>query len=341
MARTATNGIDYTDKDYESFRAKMLETLQKKMPEYTDLRESDAGVVIIELLAMGLDVLSMYQDIYANEAYITTAEQRENVMNWCSMLGYTPRFASSAKFEQIFELIGVQNTDVIIPKGTVVKTSGTSGEEEVYFETTKDLLIPKGKLGNEKSSDGNDYMYSVVVSQGLTISNELLGSSNGSANQTYTLKTPKVIIDDTLEIFVNSGYGFEKWERVNNFIEAQSYDKQYIVNVDNSGYATILFGDDVFGRIPPFGKNNIYATYRVGGGSQGNVGANKIVNLDTKIALIKTTTNPDEAFERGLDEETLDEIRNNAPVANRTRWGAITLQSFLLLHRQIQILFLW
>ena len=67
MARTATNGIDYTDKDYESFRAKMLETLQKKMPEYTDLRESDAGVVIIELLAMGLDVLSMYQDIYANE----------------------------------------------------------------------------------------------------------------------------------------------------------------------------------------------------------------------------------------------------------------------------------
>lgn len=211
MARTATNGIDYTDKDYESFRAKMLETLQKKMPEYTDLRESDAGVVIIELLAMGLDVLSMYQDIYANEAYITTAEQRENVMNWCSMLGYTPRFATSAKFEQIFELIGVQNTDVTIPKGTVIKTSGTSGEEEVYFETTKDLLIPRGKLGNEKSSDGNSYMYSVVVSQGLTISNELLGSSDESANQTYTLKTPKVIIDDTLEIFVNSGYGFEKW----------------------------------------------------------------------------------------------------------------------------------
>ena len=328
MARTATNGIDYTDKDYESFRAKMLETLQKKMPEYTDLRESDAGVVIIELLAMGLDVLSMYQDIYANEAYITTAEQRENVMKWCSMLGYTPRFATSAKFEQIFELIGVQSTDVTIPKGTVVKTSGTSGEEEVYFETTKDLLIPKGMLGNEKSSDGNSYMYSVVVSQGLTISNELLGSSDESANQTYTLKTPKVIIDDTLGVFVNSGYGFEKWERVDNFIEAQSYNKQYTVNVDNSGYTTILFGDGVFGKIPPLGKNNIYATYRVGGGSQGNVGANKIVNLDTKIALVKSTTNPDEAFERGLDEETLDEIRNNAPIANRTRWGAITLQDF-------------
>ena len=67
MSRTATNGIDYTSKDYESYRADMLKSLQEKMPEYTDLRESDAGVVIIELLAQGLDVLSLYQDILANE----------------------------------------------------------------------------------------------------------------------------------------------------------------------------------------------------------------------------------------------------------------------------------
>lgn len=328
MARTATNGIDYTDKDYESFRARMLENLQKKMPEYTDLRESDAGVVIIELLAMGLDVLSMYQDIYANEAYIKTAEQRENVMKWCSMLGYTPRFANSAKFEQVFELIGIQNSDITIPKGTVVKTSSASGEEVIYFETVKDLLIPKGMLGNEKSSDGSSYMYTVTVSQGLTVSDELLGSSDESSNQSYILKTPKVIIDDTLEVYVNSGYGFEKWDRVDNFIEAQSYSKQYTVTVDNSGYTTIIFGDGVFGKIPPLGKNNIYATYRVGGGSQGNVGANKINTLDTQIALVKSTFNPDEAYERGLDDETLDEIRNNAPIANRTRWGAITLQDF-------------
>ena len=170
MARTATNGIDYTDKDYESFRAKMLETLQKKMPEYTDLRESDAGVVIIELLAMGLDVLSMYQDIYANEAYITTAEQRENVMNWCSILGYTPRFATSAKFEQIFELIGVQNTDVTIPKGTVIKTSGTSGEEEDetstnFYNSIKEItkstyiykINPKIRINVTKKEDGSEY----------------------------------------------------------------------------------------------------------------------------------------------------------------------------------------
>ena len=327
MARVITKGIDYTNKDYESFRSAMLDELQKKIPEYTDLRESDAGVVLIELLAMGLDVLSFYQDIYANETYITTAEQKENIMKWCSMLGYTPRFASSSRFEQIFELIGVQNTDTIIPKGTIVKTSNSSGEEEVYFETIKDLLIPKGKTGVEKDSEGN-YLYSVEVLQGLTIKNELLGSSDGSASQSYKLQTPKVIIDATLEIYVDSGYGFEKWERVDNFIEAQGYAKQYIISVDNESYCTIIFGDDVFGKIPPVGKNNIYATYRIGGGSSGNVGANKINTMDTSLALVKSTFNPFEAIERGLDDETLDEIRNNAPIANRTRWGAITLQDF-------------
>lgn len=327
MFREANPSIDYTNKDYESFRNSMLEKLKEKMPEYTDLRESDAGVVIIELLAMGLDILSFYQDVYANEVFLTTAEQRESITKWCSILGYTPRFATTAKFMQVFELVGPQNTSTKIPKGTLLQTSTSSGEEAVYFETMEDLLIPRGAVGTEKDSSDN-YKYMVKVAQGVPVNNELLGSSNNSPSQKFLLKQSPVVVDDTLQVLVNQGWGYEPWTRVDNFVESNPYDKHYIVSVDNNGRTTIVFGDGVFGAIPKDLKEGIYANYRIGGGDIGNVGVNKINTLATNIALVKSTFNPALAYESGKDEETLEEIRVNAPIANRTRFGALTLQDF-------------
>ena len=327
MARTATKGIDYTSKDYESYRADMLKSLQEKMPEYTDLRESDAGVVIIELLAQGLDVLSLYQDILANEVYITTAEQRENIMKWCKMLGYTPKYATVAKFKQVFELVGAQNTDTLIPKGTVVKTSKSSGEDEILFETMEDLVIPKGSIGTEKNTEGN-YLYTVNVYEGTSITNELLGSSSGTASQSFMLKFPKAVLDETFSIFVDSGLGFEKWELVDSFVESSSTSKHFSVSENNDENITVTFGDGIFGSIPPYGKNNIYASYRIGGGSQGNVGAGKISILDTSLALVKSTFNPSEAYSSGSDKEDLESLRINAPLTYKTFYGALTLEDF-------------
>ena len=327
MARTANSSIDYTSKDYEAFRNMMITNLQVIMPEYTDTRQSDAGIVIIELLAMGLDILSFYQDVYANEAYLTTAEQRENVLKWCSMLGYTPKYATPARFKQVFYLSAKQTENVVIPAGTIVKTNSASGEAEVKFETERSLTIPAGYLGNEKDSS-EDYMYTVDIVQGTSVNDELVGSSTGAASQSFTLAFPDVIIDDSFIIKVNQGWGFETWQRVENFIESNANSKHYVVSLNDNAEATITFGDGVFGAIPKAGSNNIYASYRVGGGDIGNVGANRITQLDTKIALVEGTFNPDLAYEQGQEAETLDEIRVNAPIANRTRFGAITLEDF-------------
>ena len=67
MGRIATDGIDYTNRDYEAYKEMLIQNLQEKMPEYTDTRETDAGIVILECLANGLDILSMYNDAVANE----------------------------------------------------------------------------------------------------------------------------------------------------------------------------------------------------------------------------------------------------------------------------------
>ena len=193
MSRVPTKGIDYTSKDYESFRNDMIKQLGIKMPEYTDISQSDAGIVILELLAQGLDVISYYQDVLANEVFLSTAEQRSNVLKWCKILGYIPKESTPSEFTQVFVLSSVQDTDTIIPAGTKVKTQSSSTESEIYFETASDLVIPAGKLGNEMQ-DGK-YLYTVKVVQGVSVSGEFLGSSTGSKDQSFKLNYTPVILE--------------------------------------------------------------------------------------------------------------------------------------------------
>lgn len=326
MSRIPTNGIDYTSKDYESFRNDMIKQLGIKMPEYTDIRQSDAGIVILELLAQGLDIISYYQDVIANEAFLVTEEQRSNALKWCHILGYVPKSSTPSEFKQVFVLISAQNADTVIPAGTVVKTLGSVTEPSVYFETKEDLIIPAGALGDEKDAEGN-YLYTTTVIQGITISGELIGSSTGAPDQAFTLGYTPVILD-SISVLVDEGSGFNEWNRVDNFVDSGSASKDYLATINENDEAVITFGDGIFGKIPLEHNNGIFCNYRIGGGVAGNVGANKINILDSNIALVAKTFNPDTALVEGQDKETLAEIKRNAPNAHRTKWGALTTKDF-------------
>ena len=327
MSRVPTKGIDYTSKDYESFRNDMLKQLQIKMPEYTDLRQSDAGVVILELLAQGLDILSYYQDAIANESLLLTAEQRSNALKWCHVLGYIPRASSPAKFRQVFVLSSVQDTDIRIPAYTVVKTVGSAVEPSIYFETTEDLIIPAGKLGDEKDPDTNEYLYTVPIVQGVTVLGEILGNSNGSKGQTFKTSYTPVILD-SVSVAVGSSITLAKpWNKVDTLVDSTQYSEDYTVVINDNEEAVITFGDGIFGSIPDL-DSTIVCHYRIGGGVQGNVGARKICQLDTNLALIAETYNPYTADVEGLEKESLEDIKKNAPNVSRTKWGALTAEDF-------------
>ena len=117
-------GVNMSTRDYEGFRTDMIEMLKKKIPEYSDFSSSDMGIVMIELMAHGLDVLSYYNDKVANELFLETATERESVARLTRMLGYTLQESNPAKYMQVFEIIP-QETEFIIPKGFVVKTETT------------------------------------------------------------------------------------------------------------------------------------------------------------------------------------------------------------------------
>lgn len=325
--RTPRSDLDYTTRDYDGFRNMMLQKLKDKIPEYSDFSENDLGVVLIELLALGQDIQSYYIDKVANESRLNTAMERQNIIELCATLDYTLKYATPSHFKQVFKIEPNEELDTVIPQGFALNTFDNGFDEILTFETTEELVIPKGATGEEVTRDTGEYLYAVEVVQGRTIPEELLGTSTGLPNQEFKLwESP--VISSSIEILVNEGNGFEPWTRVNSFIRSKNTDKHYMVRMDGSSSATIIFGNGILGAIPQPYDGGILARYRVGGGTVGNVAPNTITEMVQPLANIQETYNPKVAFIEGTDIESSNDAKCNAIRGLRTLERAVTLQDF-------------
>lgn len=323
------NNVDYSNKDYDSFRRDMIVRLQQKIPEYTDTSESDFGIVLIELLAHGLDLLSYYNDRVAREMFLDSARERDSVVSIASnILGYEVKENTPSQFYQVFKITPTDKV-TIIPKGTQVKTMGDSegSEESVIFETIEDLHIPAGHKGTERDSEG-DYLHKVLVEQGESHNNIVLGTSTGEGNQEFYVPSTGVI-KNSVEVYVIGENGMpEKWERVSNFIASKTDDKHFVVRMLDDDIAVVKFGNGKSGKIPYDVENGITVNFKVGGGSKGNVSPFTITEfVDSDLAYVETF-NPYPPYTSGVDKETIEELVINAPASLKTKWGAITTEDY-------------
>ena len=325
MSRKPTANIDYTSRDYEAFRELLIQKLQEKMPEYTDTSETDAGIVILEALANGLDILSLYSDIIANDVILPTTQDRKLAVIIAKCLGYIPYNQTASEYPQVFVLGEKRLEDTIIPKGTVVKTKDSSDLATLYFETVEDFVIPRGALGNEQDENGN-YLYTVQVKQGSSVYQDVIGSSTGAPLQSFALHYTNALID-SIELYINEGSGQELWKRVDTFIDYDETSRVYTASVDEFDVCTIEFGNGLRGKIPSVYPNGIVANYRIGGGEVGNVSANIITELDSTVAYVESTFNL-EATMLGHEKESLESIKENAPASYRTRDRIVALDDY-------------
>lgn len=182
----------------------------------------------------------------------------------------------------------------------------------------------------------------IRATQAITFNDEVLGSSDGTPNQSFTLvNTPVVVLDNpvvvrnsdgskvtvnSLQLEVDEGSGFLGWQQVDDFFSATKNDRVYMLNT-NTGVVT--FGDGEHGRVPAAaGPGNIVArVYRSGGGSQGNVGANTLTQIQTYVESVNTVTNYGPAT-GGTDEETVADAKLRASRALKSNDRAVTGEDF-------------
>ena len=238
---------------------------------------------------------------------------------------------------------GEAGKSFFIPQGTQVSGTVVVDElvEEVIFTTVEDTTVPpSGNVDTWAEHGENVALRAENISE--DISGELLGTSSGLPNQIFSLSENEVV-EDTLEIYVQSGDVYELWTKVNQLIDFGPFDAVYSTQIDENNFVYIVFGDGVSGFIPN-ATSGIKAVYRVGGGVIGNISSDVINTIDKipgftqeQVAVISSyisVRNPADDFNStgvgvgGSEPEDNRSIRLNASRALRSSNRAVSLQDY-------------
>ena len=113
-----------------------------------------------------------------------------------------------------------------------------------------------------------------------------------------------------------------KWLPQADLLGSAGDATSFVVEIESDATAYIRFGDDEYGQLPEPGTA-FDATYRIGNGSEGNIGADTLAHIVSNDPAIIGVRNPLPAA-GGTDPETMTEIRRDAPQAFRTQKRAVT-----------------
>jgi hypothetical protein len=113
------------------------------------------------------------------------------------------------------------------------------------------------------------------------------------------------------------------WTPRRDLLNSGPFDRDFQVEMEEDRRAYLRFGLEGRGKTPNPGDRFV-AIYRIGNGSQGNVGAEAIAHIvDEQPELIEGVRNPMPA-RGGCDPETIQSARLHAPYVYRTRKGCVT-----------------
>ena len=242
--------------------------------------------------------------------------------------------------EALFEFVDSRDPDLIPPDelSTIEATVATILEDAQRIARREDPLYywlsVRLQSGAYVDPPRIDRILTNTVSStaALTVSNEVIGTSNGRPNLTVALEHAPVLADPAATIEVPEGGESVTWTEVGDFYASGPDSRHYLLNRTTG---RVTFGDGRRGRIPPALTDPIVARiYRHGGGAVGNVAPGTISTLVGAVAGVKEVTNF-LAAGGGSDEELLEDTKLRVPKeVLKARNRAVTLEDFEVLAAQ-------
>src|SRR5512146_41127 len=111
------------------------------------------------------------------------------------------------------------------------------------------------------------------------------------------------------------------WTPLRDLLNSEPSDTEFVVEVERDGTASLRFGDNTHGLRPDPGTS-FTASYRVGNGAAGNVGAGSLVHIISGDSGIDAVRNPLAAL-GGVEPEGIENVRQRAPYAYRRQERAV------------------
>jgi predicted phage baseplate assembly protein len=136
--------IQYRIGRYSDFRAQMLSLLDRSplLKGWTHRQPDDPGIALLEGAAILGDILTFYQELYANEAWLRTATWPQSIAGLVRLLGYRPAPGLGGIGFVAFEISG--NSPATVPAGFPFSSQIVGMPAPADFETSQSIVALPG-----------------------------------------------------------------------------------------------------------------------------------------------------------------------------------------------------
>lgn len=313
------NKIPLATPDFDNIK-ESLKTYLRTQDKFADYDfEGSVMSTLLDVLALNTHYNAFYLNQVGNEAFLSTAINRDSITARAKAIGYVPKSATCARANVYVELTAptINDAFIIIPSGTVFHAS--SNNDAFLFRTLQPYRAHNNGSGTFIAS-------SVTIVEGKRFTHKFVIDANLYADG-IVLKNQN--IDTSIMSVSVDGAEYKKSDDITDNVGPTS-QIYYLSEVDG-GYYNVYFGDGVLGTKVPIGSN-VDIAYMTSSLTQSNgVGSFSLIDSLPGVTS-KSIVVIDAAFGAGY-RETDASIKLNAPRLYEAQNRAVTKEDYITLLR--------
>ena len=343
--------INFAATDFQSLKGALIDYIKAVYPEdFTSFHSSELGMMLVELVSYMGAVTSFKTDALANECFLRTVKTRNNLIKLFELIGVSLRGPSSASARGQVEwspaaggAASPPSTFSFSSSNRVISLASPEDGAPVSYTLYKldsndviEQIADPGDTLEFTEADANNPPTNTLYSGMALVEGTFIvesGTFNPSERTKTIVLTTGPVIEKSVRVFVgqpgepaNDATG--PYLGVDKLFSASGpTDRAFEVAYDEDFNATLIFGDGSLSENPP--ANAPYTvTYRVGGGSRGNLEQASINTLITDNAGNQWRLENITPMTGGRDAETFSEAKRYGPYTFKTQNRLVTLQDY-------------
>lgn len=347
--------IDYAGTDFFSLRDNLISYIKAVYPEdYQNFSESDLGMMLIEVVSYMGSVLSLKGDMLANENYLRTVKNRSNLKKLLELVGVDMKgplaAGAGARLTNTENpvtsdfpfLLAAENRTIAITSKedgapvnyTIYKVVNNAIQDIENAQAT--LAFNQSEVANGGLTGASSIFENAALLEGsLAVQKGTFDTLEGNKRVALT-NSP--IVEGSVQVYIttededsDANGSYTQVERL--YSASGATDRIFQVVYDDDYAATVLFGDNALGISPPAGSE-FTISYRVGGGSRGNIGQG-IINVEANLLKADRISTQTFTLENrtpatgGAEAETAEHAKKYAPYTFKRQDRVVTLEDFI------------
>jgi len=324
--------IRSTQLDFDTIKGRLKDYL-KQQTEFADYDFEASGLSnILDVLAYNTHFMGLNANFALNESFINTAQLRSSIASLAEGLGYVPKSYSSSQADLNLAVqisANTRPTAITLPRGTAFTSA--VGDTTYTFQTRENFIGTDDGTGLYQFLNSTDGV-AIPVFEGIEKTKTFFVGDK-SDNQVYVI--PDITMDTTtirVRVFPTaSSTTFDTYINIQRAIRITNDSKFFQIKEVPNGFYEIIFGDGTTTGKAPVAGNKIVIDYLSTQGTVANGASSFSPTSDITIDGVDYTliTTTEAASAGGAYKESIESIRQNAPIAFTSQRRLVTAEDYI------------